>query len=165
MKKRLCIALARKDYLPLRGGAENYFAMLTRALREMGHEVHLFVNNADPDADDQKFIHKVPLTNFHSSIKNWSFAVNLEHAIRGRADKYDIVCGLSKMWYQDVYRISDPLYKHWLKVHSFGAIDSIVGFMNPRHRTILHIEKKIFNPHNFRRLIAISKLDRYLVQK
>lgn len=165
MERKLRIALARKDYLPLRGGAENYFAMLTRALREMGHEVHLFVNNADPDADDARFIHRVPMSRFHSSAKNWSFAVNVEKAIRSQADRFDIVCGLSKMWYQDVYRISDPLYRHWLKVHSFGLIDSVVGFMNPRHRAILHIERKIFDPHNFRRLIAISRLDRYLVQK
>jgi UDP-glucose:(heptosyl)LPS alpha-1,3-glucosyltransferase len=161
----LRIALVRKDYSPSRGGAENYTAMLARALRDMGHEVHIFARAFETDELDSVRLHAVPAPGIHSSLRNYTFAANVEKILRPQSGRYDIVCGLSKIWYQDVYRISDPIYRHWLAVHKMSVIDNIVGFLNPRHRIPLIMERKIFDPRNYRRIIAISKLDEELARK
>ncbi len=164
MARPLKIALVRRDYTRKKGGAENYFAALAGALRDFGHEVHLFVNTSDIESSDNLVIHKVPMMKFVSELRVYSFAQNAERILRRRHEEFDIVNGLSKIWFQDVYRMSDPLYRHWIKIHPTSLIDTVAGFLNPRHRVPLHMEKLLFNPRNFRRIIAISELDRRLVK-
>jgi UDP-glucose:(heptosyl)LPS alpha-1,3-glucosyltransferase len=161
----LRIALVRKDYSLSRGGAENYTAALTGALIRRGHEVHLFVQNFDHNGPVDFKFHKIPVSGIHRVLRNYTFAANVERALRWQTDSYDIVNGLSKIWYQDVCRMSDPLYAHWLKVHPAGVLDRVAGFLNPRDRLQLLLERRMFDPRNFRRIVSNSGLNKRLVMK
>ncbi|MHC4661902.1 MAG: glycosyltransferase family 4 protein [Planctomycetota bacterium] len=158
------IALVRRDFSRTRGGAENYLINLAEGLVGRRHEVHVFAANYDDLGDDPRFnVHRVPVWRFHSSVRNLTFAENAAKMLR--AEQFDIINGLSKIYYQDIYRIGDPLYICWLKLHPWGILDKVLGFANPRDRTILYLEKKIFDRRNHRRIIAISELDKRLVCK
>jgi UDP-glucose:(heptosyl)LPS alpha-1,3-glucosyltransferase len=70
---------------------------------------------------------------------------------------------LSRIWYQDIYRVGDPLFIHWLRSHPPNMVDRVLGHVNPKQRTMLSLERKIFRAPRLRKIIAISRLDRELL--
>jgi UDP-glucose:(heptosyl)LPS alpha-1,3-glucosyltransferase len=159
------IALVRKDYTRRKGGAEGYVVTLSTQLASMGHDVHVFANRIDIDAEGIGGItfHEVPIPKIRTFLRHVWFAKRAEKKLR--EGNYDIIAGLSRIWYQDVYRVGDPLYAHWLRSHPPNIIDRVFGPLNPKQRTMLSIEKKIFRSPMLRRIIAISKLDCELLQQ
>jgi UDP-glucose:(heptosyl)LPS alpha-1,3-glucosyltransferase len=148
------IALIRQDVSVKAGGAERYAVSLARALVDFGHEVHVFANTYDPIENVQ--FHSVPISSRVSAIKNWSFAKNVQSALRDL--EFDVINGLSQIYPQDVYRLGDGIHRHWLKIRGGSPIGRIWNKISLRHRMILHIENKIFTPGNYRRIITNSKL-------
>jgi UDP-glucose:(heptosyl)LPS alpha-1,3-glucosyltransferase len=73
-------------------------------------------------------------------------------------NEFDIVNGLSQIYPQDVYRVGDGIHKHWLDVHPGSTFTRLYNTISPRHRLILNIERKIFTPGNYKRVVAISNL-------
>jgi UDP-glucose:(heptosyl)LPS alpha-1,3-glucosyltransferase len=148
------IALVRKDFLPQGGGGERYAVELAKSLRDFGHEVHVFAHRYQPL--EGIFFHTVEVPVKFSALKNWIFARNVQLALSG--NDFDIVNGLSQIYPQDVYRLGDGIHKHWLNVRPSAIFDRLWTKISPRHRVILGIEKKIFSPGNYKRIIAISNL-------
>jgi UDP-glucose:(heptosyl)LPS alpha-1,3-glucosyltransferase len=91
-----------------------------------------------------------------SALKNWMFAKNVRLALSG--NDFDIVNGLSQIYPQDIYRLGDGIHKHWLSARPSTIFSQLWNKISLRHRVILHIEKKIFSPGNYRRIIANSDL-------
>jgi UDP-glucose:(heptosyl)LPS alpha-1,3-glucosyltransferase len=148
------IALVRKDFSPKGGGGERYSVDLARALRDFGHEVHVFAHRHEPLKGISFHTVAVPLKPF--GLQNWIFAKNVQLALR--RNEFDIVNGLSQIYPQDIYRLGDGIHKHWLTVRRSRIFSHIYDKVSPRHRLLLHLEKKIFSPGNFKRIIANSEL-------
>jgi len=148
------IALVRKEFSPKGGGGERYSVDLARALRDFGHEVHIFANSYEPLKGISFHTVRVPLKPF--GLQNWTFARNVRRALR--MNEFDIVNGLSQIYPQDIYRLGDGIHKHWLSVRRTTIFSHLYDKVSPRHRLLLHLEKKIFSPGNYKRIIANSKL-------
>jgi UDP-glucose:(heptosyl)LPS alpha-1,3-glucosyltransferase len=148
------IALVRKDFSPKGGGGERYSVDLARALRDSGHEVHIFAHRYEPMKGISLHTVAVPLKPF--GLQNWLFAKNVRRALSG--NEFDIVNGISQIYPQDIYRLGDGIHKHWLTVRRPRLFSHLYDKVSPRHRLLLHLEKKIFSPGNYKRIIANSEL-------
>ncbi len=150
------IALVRKEFLDVHGGAERYAVALAGGLADAGHEVHVFAGRFRKTDDNTITLHRVPFIARPSALKNLSFHRNARLLLGRRS--FDIVNGLSQVYPQDVYRMGDGLHCHWLAVQGGGAAARLSRRVSPRHQTILMIERRIFSPGNYRRIIANSSL-------
>ena len=148
------IALVRKDFSPKGGGGERYSVDLARGLRDSGHEVHVFAHRYEPMRGVSFHSVAVPLKPF--GLQNWLFAQNVRHALS--KNEFDIVNGISQIYPQDIYRLGDGIHKHWLTVRRPRMFSHLYDKISPRHRLLLHLEKKIFSPGNYKRIIANSEL-------
>ena len=148
------IALVRKDFSPKGGGGERYSVDLARGLRDSGHEVHVFAHRYEPMRGVSFHSIAVPLKPF--GLQNWLFAQNVRHALS--KNEFDIVNGISQIYPQDIYRLGDGIHKHWLTVRRPRMFSHVYDKISPRHRLLLHLEKKIFSPGNYKRIIANSEL-------
>jgi UDP-glucose:(heptosyl)LPS alpha-1,3-glucosyltransferase len=152
------IALIRKEYDHLRGGAERYAVNLARGLADAGHDVHVFAGDWEHEDHNGITLHRVPYIKRPSPLKNLSFQRNSRRLVAGQS--FDIVQGLSQVYPSDVYRMAEPLHVHWLRLHYANPVKRFLKYLSPRHMAILGIEAAIFKPGNYRRIIAISKLCR-----
>ncbi len=153
----LNIALVRKDFSCSSGGAEGYAISLAEGLAKKDNIVHVFASNINLRNYSKKIvIHKVSLIKTPSPLKNLSFQRNTRSLLSG--SKFDIVNGLSQVYPQDIYRAGDGLHIHWLKTESPNPRKRFFKFFNPRHLVILFIERNIFKPHNYLKIIANSNL-------
>jgi|GEM_PF-118173 len=150
------IALIRKEYTLKWGGAESYVVNLARLLAARNHEVHVFAHSWDVPADPGITFHKVPMLSWCSPLKNLTFARNARRKLAG--EQFDIVNGFSQVFPQDVYRAGDGLHRCNLETQSAALPARILNRLNPRHRIILSIEKRLFKPDHFIYVIANSNL-------
>jgi len=150
------IALIRKEYRELQGGAERYAVALAHGLAGRGHRVHVFAGEWDADAHGPVSLHRVPFIRRPSPVKNFSFQYNVGRYVQ--PGDFDIVNGLSQVYPQDVYRAGDGIHRHWLKIQTPDPRKRLFRYVSPRHMVILAIERRIFNPRNFRRIITNSLL-------
>ena len=148
------IALVRKNFSPKGGGGERYSVDLARALRDFGHEVHVFASRYESLKGVACHSVAVPLKPF--GLQSMVFARNARLALD--RSEFDIVNGISQIYPQDIYRLGDGIHKHWLAVHSGNTFTRLYNTISPRHRLILNIERKIFTPGNYKRIVAISNL-------
>jgi UDP-glucose:(heptosyl)LPS alpha-1,3-glucosyltransferase len=102
------------------------------------------------------FFHSVAVPLKPFGLQNWLFAQNVRHALS--KNEFDIVNGISQIYPQDIYRLGDGIHKHWLTVRRPRMFSHVYDRISPRHRLLLHLEKKIFSPGNYRRIIANSEL-------
>jgi len=154
------IALIRKEYTLSWGGAESHVVHLSRQLVDMGHQVHVFANRWEPPYDPRIIFHQIPILTFCSPVKNLTFALNTKRLLK--KENFDIVNGFSQVYPQDIYRMGDGLHLHFLKSQSPYALLRYLKYLNPRHLSILLIEKQIFKPHNYHQIIANSEMCKHL---
>lgn len=64
----------------------------------------------------------------------------------------------------DAFRITDRLHPHWLNVYYRNPAYRTLQRLNPRHRTLIGLERKIFHSAHVRRIVTQSRLDRQLVR-
>jgi UDP-glucose:(heptosyl)LPS alpha-1,3-glucosyltransferase len=157
------IALVRKDFTNKKGGAEGYIVTLSNQLARSGQEVHIYAAKIDAPKNEKIFTHLVPLPRIRNFAYHISFAKNCEKMLR--AENFDIINGLSRIWYQDIYRSGDPLFIHWLKSHKPNILDKLLSAVNPKEKAMLSLEKKVFTSGMLRRVIAISNLDKMLISR
>lgn len=150
------IALIQKNFSSHKGGAEQYAVNLAGALMRQGHEVTVFANQWDRSSAEGLKFEYVPMIKSPSFLQTFSFVRNTQKALsKGR---YDIVHSLARVFPQDVYRMSDGIYRYWLMVKEQNRLKRLMHFFSLRHLAILWIEKQIFAKGNFRRIIANSQL-------
>lgn len=156
----LNVALIRKDFSDAAGGAERYAVSLARGLAHAGHRIHVFAGTFSPNSlfhnDNPITYHRVPFLKTPSPVKNLSFQRNTRRLVSGLS--FDIINGLSQVFPQDVYRAGDGLHIHWMRTRSPGSVSGQLQRFNPRHAVILYVEKQIFKPGNYLKIIANSTL-------
>jgi UDP-glucose:(heptosyl)LPS alpha-1,3-glucosyltransferase len=150
------IVLIRKEYTLSWGGAESYVVNLSKHLCDLGHEVHVFANSWDTVSDSRIIFHHVPMVSFYSPLKNLTFAFNVRHLLK--REHFDIVNGFSQVYPQDIYRMGDGLHLHFLHTHYTSRVKRFLHYLNPRHLTILFIERQIFSPKNYYYVVANSEM-------
>lgn len=156
------IALIRKNYSLRKAGAERYCVNLSRQLKAMGHQITVIGETIDEDLRDEVEFLRVKVRNTTSWAKNRSFAVNAAATAASR--NFDIVHGLSRVPGVDTFRLTDPLQIHWLRVY-YPPRSKWLQHLNPRHRTLIELERKLYQGPQTRRIIVQSSLDARLIQE
>ena len=132
------------------GGAENYLKRLGRTLVQRGFVPKLYTTEEWPDAEWPFGA----LVRFKASTP-WLFA----QEVRKRRASGEILFSLDRVFECDCYRAGDGVHRMWLerrRAHE-PAWRSRFRFLNPKHRQILELERRLFEG-GARRIIANSKL-------
>ena len=156
------IALIRRMYSLKRGGAERYCVNLTRQLQRLGHDVSIIGEAIDPALQHEVRFVPASIDRSASWTKNRSFADNCAEII-ARSD-YDIVYALSRVPAADCFRVTDRLHAHWMNVYYRRTWNRWLQHLNPRHRTLLQLEREIYRHDGVARIVTQSRLDSGLVQ-
>lgn len=157
------IALVKRRYSLRHGGSERYCVNLSRTLTRMGHEVTVIGESIDADLVGEVRFIPVRVLRLSSSTRNRTFAENAGAA--ARAGGYDVAYGLGRSYGLDAVRVTERLQAHWLNVYYRSGISRFVQRNNPRHRTLIGLERDIYCAASTRRIITQSQLDRLLVQE
>ena len=155
------IAVIRSECSFTKGGAERYAANLCRELCNMGHEVWVLAEIFDPKIHpDLKHI-PIKVNRATSSLRNQSFNNNAQEAVK--TIETDAVIALSRSSPSDAFRVSDPLHCFWMTIRYPGKIHRFLQSLNPRHKTILKMEKAILDPANTRMIVTNSQLSKKII--
>ena len=154
------IALVVYQFIKEKGGVESYVFNLSRHLLDRCHEVHIFAHRFGQDQDKRLLFHHVPAITFWSPLKHWTFAVNAPKIIKKTGIKFDIVHGFTQTLFQDIYRVGGGC--HWdYMMHTYplmqSAFGKIVLCLNPRHFSLLLLERIIFKRKCYKQITCISE--------
>lgn len=154
------IALVVYQFVKEKGGVESYVFNLSKQLLDRGHEVHIFTHRFSHDRDKRLTFHHVPAVTFWSPLKYWTFAVNAPKIIKKTKMKFDLVHGFTQTLFQDIYRVGGGC--HWdYMVHTYSLMQSMPGriamCLNPRHLSLLLLERVIFKKKCYQQVTCISK--------
>ncbi len=155
------IAVIRSECSFTKGGAERYAANLCRELCDLGHEVWVLAEIFDSSVHHGLKHIPIKVNRTTSSLRNKSFNRNAQIAA-GKLNA-DAVIALSRSYPSDAFRVSDPLHCFWMKIRYPGKIHRFLQSLNPRHRTILEMERAILNSVNTRMIVTNSKLSKKII--
>ena len=129
--------------------------LVINQLAAKGVEVHVFANEWHKPALDKIHIHSVPTQTTNATQRVLSFSRSVKEIIS--RENFDIIQSHERTVCQDIYRAGDGCHKEWLvKRKQYNPIKGWFLFLNPFHREVLKIEKQIFTPGNYKKIIAIS---------
>ncbi len=156
------VALIIKHFSLYKGGFERYAVNLARALVEKGMEVHVFANQFEKHGPESITWHKVPMIRKPSWLRVLTFARHTGKKLEPLRHEFDIIFSLAYVYPQDLYHMSDGIYKHWMHIRYPNPVSRWFHYLVLRkvHLVNLHLEKQIFTPGNGCRMIANSKLCR-----
>lgn len=157
------IALVKRQCSLKRGGSEKYCVMLARHFKKAGHNVTVIGAGIDDELRDEIDFIPVSVHRLASWTKNRSFAVNCGEAVAGR--NFDFVYGLGRAFGLDAVRVTERLQSHWVNVYYNGKLNQSLQRLNPRHRTLIDLERTIYNSPTVRQVVTQSELDRQLVMR
>jgi UDP-glucose:(heptosyl)LPS alpha-1,3-glucosyltransferase len=154
------IALVVYQFIKEKGGVESYVCNLSKQLLDRGHEVHVFAHRFSHDRDTRLILHHVPAIACWSPLKYWTFAVNAPKIIKKAEIKFDLVHGFTQTLFQDIYRVGGGC--HWdYMMHTYPLMQTVFGkivmCLNPRHSSLLFLERIIFKRKHYRQITCISE--------
>src|SRR3989339_2063792 len=154
------IALIVFQFIKEKGGVESYVFNLSRQLLNHGYEVHIFAHRFGQDEDRRLIFHHVSAITLWSPLKYWTFAVNAPKIIKKTGIKFDLIHGVTQTLSQDIYRVGGGC--HWdYMMHTYPLMQSTTGkiimCLNPRHLSILLLERIIFKRNRYKQITCISE--------
>ncbi|MCA9431236.1 MAG: glycosyltransferase family 4 protein [Candidatus Omnitrophica bacterium] len=153
------IALLMKTYSLSRGGGEYDLVRLSASLADRGHEVHLFVNKIEGERDPRLTFHPVPMNNLWAPLKIRSFARNAPRAVAESGVEFDVIHSMTQCFPSDLYWNGGGLQINWIPArYGVGALDR--AWLNPRHAANLWVERKIFEPGNYRQVVCLTQMEK-----
>lgn len=160
------IALVIYQYSDSKGGVERYVSDLSKGLIKIGHEVHIFCHKRDEPSTQGIIFHYVPATSaLYRAFKMVSFANQSAKMLK--EDKFDIIQGFGRTYYQDVLRFGSGCHWEYLKHTHFSMQSTVVRLLhriNPRNMIVMHMEKKSFRSDNYKKIICISNMVKREIQ-
>ncbi|MDD3117878.1 MAG: glycosyltransferase family 4 protein [Victivallales bacterium] len=153
----LNIALLRRSIIPANGGAEKVAANFLREFLRRGHRITFFGENIDPDTAVGIEWIKVPKTGLASSGTT-RFHRNVQPLLEQRRHYFDIVYTMCRTYPADVFRVTEQLHLEWLPRNYPRPLQLL-----PRHRSILKLEKAMFDADHIREVVVNSELVRQQV--
>ncbi len=157
------IAFVKKRFSLRCGGSERYTVTLARQFRKLGHQVSVIGEHIDDDLIEEVEFLPVKSNRLTSASHNYSFAVRAGQIAEQR--KFDIVYGIGRSFGLDAVRVTERLQSHWIGVRYRNGVTRALQRLNPRHRTLIDLERTIYNTDSVRRVVTQSRMDRELVQK
>lgn len=154
------IALVVYQFIIEKGGVERYVSDLSQQLLSRGYEVHIFAHRFSQDSDKRLIFHYVPAIAWWSPLKYWTFAVNTPKIVKESGIEFDIVHGFTQTLSQDIYQVGGGC--HWdYMMHTYPLMKytpgKIIMCLNPRHFSILLLEKIIFKKKRYKQIICVSE--------
>ncbi|MFQ5716134.1 MAG: glycosyltransferase family 4 protein [Nitrospinales bacterium] len=164
LKRPIKLAVVRQRYAP-HGGAENFSLEYIRRMADAGHEVHVFSREWAPLTHPNIHVHKVPALRFNATVRFLSFAWSARKLLK--RDQFDLIQSHERTLYQDIYRAGDGCHKEWLerRMQYLSPLRNLSIFLNPFHWVVLNIEKYIFAPGHYKKIVAISERVKRDIQK
>jgi glycosyltransferase involved in cell wall biosynthesis len=129
------------------GGIETATAGLLRALRPEGHAVPLISTRRQPYVPGVP-VRRVPVLRHPSTLRLLSFALAAQREAARRG--YDLVQSHERALRQDLYRAGEGCHRAYL-----AAMGRRPG-VDPYHRLVCALERRIFRLRAARRVVAIS---------
>ncbi|MBW7898484.1 Lipopolysaccharide core biosynthesis protein RfaG [Candidatus Brocadiaceae bacterium B188] len=154
------IALVVYQFIKEKGGVESYVYNASRQFLDYGYDVHIFAHRFSQNQDKRLFFHYVPAITLWSPLKYWTFAVNAPKVIKKSKIAFDLIHGFTRTLYQDIYRVGGGC--HWdYMMHTYPLMQSRLGkllmCLNPRHFSLLLLEKIIFQKKCYKHITCISE--------
>jgi UDP-glucose:(heptosyl)LPS alpha-1,3-glucosyltransferase len=153
------VAILMKRYSLLRGGGEYDLVRLSRSLLDRGHEVHLFINDVEGEPDPRLHLHPVPMNRTWAPLKILSFAKNAPREVERSGLQFDVVHAMTQAYPSDLFWNGGGLQINWLPAR-YGKDALRWARFHPRHAANLSVEKKIFEPGNYRQIVCLSEMER-----
>ena len=135
--------------------------VLARRLQAAGHDVTVIVEKIDDELRGEVAFIPVRVNRLTSWTRSRSFAENGGKA--ASEGQFDLVYGLGRSFGLDAVRVTERLQSHWLNVYYRNSLNRALQGLNPRHRTLIDLERTIYNSDRVRRVVTQSQLDRRLV--
>ncbi|MFQ5733408.1 MAG: glycosyltransferase family 4 protein [Planctomycetaceae bacterium] len=155
------IALVKRRYSLRHGGSERYCVNLARRLTALGHDVTVIGVSIDDDLRGEVTFVPVAVNRLTSWTNNRSFAENAGRA--AQTGGYDVAYCLGRALGVDAVRVTERLQSHWVNVRYSPEWWRRVQHWNPRHRTLIGLEREIYRAESVRRIVTQSQLDRRMV--
>ena len=149
------IALAHKQ-LDNGGGTEGDLYRTASGLRDLGHEVHLFCAEFTIDPPPGTHAHLIPIAPLGRTARLWSFAKIAPKIMRPYS--CDLVVSFGRMICQDVLRSGGGSHRAFLQkmAEEGGSRRRLWHALSPYHRSLLALERRQFQPGNYKRILAVS---------
>jgi len=149
------IALAHKR-LDNRGGTEADFYRTATGLRDLGHEVHLFCAEFALDPPPGTHAHFIPIAPLGRTARLWTFAKVAPRVMHPYS--CDLVVSFGRMICQDVLRSGGGSHRAFLQklAAEGGSRRRLWHALSPYHRSLLALERRQFQPGNYKRILAVS---------
>ena len=139
------------------GGVETATAGMVNALaRRGGYEVHLLTTAGQFPAPGVA-VHRLPTLGQPSVLRQLSFALAARRAVRRNG--FDLVQSHERLFVQDIYRAGEGSHRAYLRAMGRGGLQ-----VNPQHRLLLHLERRIFTLRSARYIVAIAERGRTEIQ-
>ena len=131
------------------GGVETSTAGLVNALvKRGGYDLHILTTAAQFPAPAIT-VRRLPVLSQPSVLRQLSFALAARRAVR--AGGFDIVQSHERCLLQDIYRAGEGSHRAYLEAMGRGGPQ-----VNPQHRLVLYLERRIFTLRSARHIVAIS---------
>jgi UDP-glucose:(heptosyl)LPS alpha-1,3-glucosyltransferase len=150
------IALAHKR-LDLSGGTESDFYRTAEALRDRGHEVHLFCGDFRVKPPPGTRAHRVVAWPVGRTPSLLSFAYSAPKAAARHG--CDLLVGFGRLAAQDVLRCGGGTHRSFLArmAAEESAARRLWHRWSPYHRAVLALEARQFRPAAYRKIVAVSR--------
>lgn len=145
------IALIRRRYDPNGGGAEKVAARFVEQFLDRGHRITVFAETyCCDDKPGLNFVQvKRPL--LPTLCKTAAFHQSVQKICN--PDDFDLVYAMSRTFPADVFRVAEQIHAEWLPIN-YPAFERL----NPRHRGILSLERRMYRPTQTRHVVTNSNL-------
>ena len=153
------IAFIRTDFDPY-GGAELFTQRLVESLIQKGVEVHFFARSWKGEQDKSVHMHLVGGPRSPSVLRQFWFVNSVKRAVQKYS--FDLVQSNERTLCQQVYRAGDGVHARWLELRCarFGFWRRLSIRINPFHRYMLWLEKKMFEDDGLQAVIVNSNMVR-----
>lgn len=140
------------------GGAERSFGLLAEGLARRGHQVHAITTRWQGAVPEGVQVHHVPVSARGSAGEAVQWAARAGRMMDGL--HLDSCLGLDRVPGAPVLRASDGCHAAWLRRRSkYASPFKRWSFKhNPKHRTLLDLERRTLYSPRLQRVIAISRM-------
>lgn len=153
------IAVVVKDFQSQKGGVERFAHQFVCQAIERGHQLHVLANRWGPEGNGPISLHRVPALRWPSLAKLISFPLNA-HRLLKELGPFDIIFGLTPLFSLDVYRLGEGLHREVLQRRYRSSLSRTWKRCGLKSQFLLWMEKRMFSPGHFRRVITISEASR-----
>ena len=150
------VALVKNHCSLERGGSERYCANLARGLGARGHELTVIGRSMDARLQEELAFVRVEVPRGPSWRQNRMFAELCGQA--ATAGAHDVVYGLGRSFGLDAVRVTERLQAHWIRVN-YPGLRGRWQRWNPRHTTLIDLERTIYSDSTVRRVVVQSSVD------